>query len=61
MSIIRNLQQLQSPILDKNLDGCGTCIDSVFNKLFQCMHRGNNDFARGDLVDDIRVEGLEAW
>lgn len=34
MPIIRNLQQLQAPILDKNLDGSGTCIDSVFDKLF---------------------------
>lgn len=57
-AIVGNLQQLQTSVLDQNLEGRGSCVYSVFHQLLQGMDRGHNDFSGRDLVDDILVESL---
>ena len=59
MTIISYLQQLQTAVFDHDLKGSGASIDSIFNELLQRMHRCNDNFASGDLIDDILVKSLE--
>src|SRR5690242_15392610 len=38
-TIVGNLQQLQSSVLDKDLEGRGACVDSIFHQFLQSVHR----------------------
>lgn len=59
-AIVGDLQQLQSPVLDGNLDRGGAGIDRVLNQLFERVDGCDNDLAGGDFVYDVLVEGLHA-
>jgi hypothetical protein len=55
MAIVGNLEQLQAPIFNHYLNGGRASINSVLNELLEGMYWGNDDFASGDLVDNVLI------
>jgi hypothetical protein len=58
MAIVRDLQQLETSVLDQDFDGRRTSVDGVFDQLLQRMHGSNDYLSRGDLIDHIRIQSL---
>lgn len=53
MAVVCDLEQLEATFFDQHFYGRRSSIDRVLEEFFQCIHRGNDDLAGGDLVDDI--------
>lgn len=58
-AVIRDLQQLQATFLGKYLERCRAGVHGILHELLQSMHRGDDNLASSNLVDDIRVQGLD--
>ena len=52
-TIVSDLQELQAPILDQNLNRGRPSIHSIFDQLLESVHRCYNDLSCRDLIDDI--------
>ena len=59
MSIVCDLQELQTSIFDNDLYECCASIHCIFNQFFQSMNRRNNDLAGGDFINNILIERLD--
>jgi len=60
-TVVGDLQQLQASILDENLQGRGSCVDSILHQLLQRIHRGHDNFPCSNFVDNILVKGLDRF
>jgi hypothetical protein len=58
VSVVRDLEQLETALLGQNLEGGGTSINGIFDQLLEGVDRRYNDLARGNLVHDVRVQSL---
>lgn len=58
VAIIRNLKQLQPPVLDDHFKGGGASIHGVLDEFFEGVYRSHDNLTSGNLVHDIGVEGL---
>lgn len=59
MTIVSDLQKLQTAFFDENFERGGASINSVFYELFQGMHWCNNNLSGSDFVDNIWVKSLK--
>jgi hypothetical protein len=55
VAIISNLEQLETTLLDQDLERGGAGIDRIFDQFLQSMYRCHNDLACCDLVHDIGI------
>ena len=55
MTVVGDLEEFQSPLFYQDLDRGGPRIDRVLDKFLQRVHRRDDDFASGDLVDNELV------
>lgn len=58
VTIICNLEELQTAILDQDFHRGGSSIDRIFDEFFQCMHGSHDDLSGSDLVDHIWIKSL---
>lgn len=59
-AVVRNLENLESTLLDKNLNRGRAGVYRILHKLFQCMDWRNDNLPCSNLVDDIGMECLIA-
>lgn len=62
MPVIRDLEKLQTAILDQDLQRRRARVDRILDELFQRMNWCNDDFSGGNLVHHVLMERADsAW
>lgn len=58
MAIVGNLKELETTVFDEDFERRGAGINGIFDKFFEGMDGGDDDFAGRDLVYDVWRECL---
>lgn len=53
MTIVSDLEQLETTVLDQDFDSSGASVNRVLEQLLESVHRRHDDFSSSNLVDDI--------
>lgn len=57
---VGDLEQLQTTVLDQDVERGGPSVDGVFDEFLQRVHGCDNDLAGCNLVDHVWVQCLDA-
>ena len=58
MSIVCDLDQLETSVLEHNLDRGRACIHGILDQFLQCVYRSYDNFSSRDLVNHVLLQGL---
>lgn len=59
VAVVGDLKQLQSSVLNDNLERSRASIDCIFNHFLQSMNGGDYDFAGSNFIDNTLIKSLD--